>query len=193
MNQFRIGHVNIKGNTKTQEKVIRRELYTRPGTTSAAAPSSGASASSPCSITSTRKRSSPTISLVDDKTVDLAYEVEEKSSDNINASVGYSGAFGVTGALGFHDQQLLHRRAALGRCGADPELRVAVRRGVALPDVHTRVHRAVALRHADAARREPVRHAPDLRRYDLRADGRSRSGSAAASGGRTTTSGATGS
>ena len=31
MNQFKIGHVNIKGNTKTQEKVLRRELYTRPG------------------------------------------------------------------------------------------------------------------------------------------------------------------
>ncbi len=39
--------------------------------------------------------------LVDDKTVDLTYEVEEKSSDNINASVGYSGAYGMTGALGF--------------------------------------------------------------------------------------------
>ena len=43
----------------------------------------------------------PDVSLVDDKTVDLVYEVEEKSSDNINASVGYSGSFGVTGALGF--------------------------------------------------------------------------------------------
>ncbi|HET6272896.1 MAG TPA: POTRA domain-containing protein, partial [Bacteroidota bacterium] len=31
LNQFKIGQVNIKGNTKTQEKVIRRELYTRPG------------------------------------------------------------------------------------------------------------------------------------------------------------------
>ncbi len=31
MNQFRIGQVDIKGNTKTQDKVIRRELYTRPG------------------------------------------------------------------------------------------------------------------------------------------------------------------
>jgi outer membrane protein insertion porin family len=37
----------------------------------------------------------------DGETVDLTYEVEEKSSDNVNASVGYSGAFGFTGALGF--------------------------------------------------------------------------------------------
>ncbi|MCC6398394.1 MAG: BamA/TamA family outer membrane protein, partial [Bacteroidetes bacterium] len=43
----------------------------------------------------------PDYILVDDKTVDLTYDVEEKSSDNINASVGSSGAFGVTGALGF--------------------------------------------------------------------------------------------
>ena len=31
MNQFKIAHVNIKGNTKTQERVIRRELQTIPG------------------------------------------------------------------------------------------------------------------------------------------------------------------
>ena len=43
----------------------------------------------------------PDYVLADDKNVDLTFDVEEKSSDNINASVGYSGAFGVTGALGF--------------------------------------------------------------------------------------------
>jgi outer membrane protein insertion porin family len=43
----------------------------------------------------------PDTRLVDDETVDLIYEVEEKSSDNVNASVGYSGAYGVTGMLGF--------------------------------------------------------------------------------------------
>ncbi|MEW6510776.1 MAG: outer membrane protein assembly factor BamA [Bacteroidota bacterium] len=101
MNQFRIGHVAIKGNTKTQEKVIRRELYTRPGDFFSRA----------AIIRSIRQLSvlnyfnpekiKPDYQLVDDKTVDLTYEVEEKSSDNINASVGYSGAFGVTGALGF--------------------------------------------------------------------------------------------
>src|SRR5207249_2546400 len=43
----------------------------------------------------------PTPRITDEENVDLVYEVEEKSSDNVNASVGYSGAFGVTGALGF--------------------------------------------------------------------------------------------
>lgn len=101
MNQFKLAHVNIKGNTKTQEKVIRRELYTRPGDYFSRA----------SIVRSIRQLSQlnyfnpekikPDYVLLDEKTVDLTYEVEEKSSDNINASVGYSGAFGVTGALGF--------------------------------------------------------------------------------------------
>ena len=101
LNQYKIGHVAIRGNTKTQERVIRRELFTRPGDNFSRA----------AIIRSLRQlqvlnyfnpeKIKPDYNLVDDKTVDLAYEVEEKSSDNINASVGYSGAFGVTGALGF--------------------------------------------------------------------------------------------
>lgn len=100
-NQFRIGRVDIRGNTKTKDKVIRRELYTRPGDFF----------NRSAIIRSVRQlaqlnyfnpeKLKPDYKLVDDKTVDLVYEVEEKSSDNINASVGYSGAFGVTGALGF--------------------------------------------------------------------------------------------
>lgn len=101
MNQFKIGSVSIKGNSKTQEKVIRRELFTRPGDYFSRA----------AIVRSLRQlqqlqyfnpeKLKPDYAMVDDKTVDLTYEVEEKSSDNINASVGYSGAFGMTGALGF--------------------------------------------------------------------------------------------
>jgi outer membrane protein insertion porin family len=100
-NQFRIGRVDIRGNTKTHEKVIRRELYTRPGDYFSRA----------AILRSIRQLSVlnyfnpekilPDYNIVDDKTVDLAYSVEERSSDNVNASVGYSGAFGFTGALGF--------------------------------------------------------------------------------------------
>ena len=100
-NQFRIGRVDIKGNTKTKDKVIRRELYTRPGDFFSRA----------AIVRSVRQlaqlnyfnpeKLKPDYKLADDKTVNLVYEVEEKSSDNVNASVGYSGAFGVTGAIGF--------------------------------------------------------------------------------------------
>ncbi len=100
-NQFQIGQVEIKGNKKTRENVIRRELFTRPGDFFSRA----------LIIRSLRQlaqlnyfnqeKLKPDTRFVDEKTVDLIYEVEEKSSDNVNASVGYSGAFGVTGALGF--------------------------------------------------------------------------------------------
>lgn len=99
-NQFRIGEVEVQGNTKTKEKVIRRELLTRPGDFFSRA----------AIIRSLRQLSvlnyfnpeklNPDTRIVDDKTVDLIYSVEEKSSDTFNASVGFSGAFGVTGALG---------------------------------------------------------------------------------------------
>ncbi|MGA9406907.1 MAG: outer membrane protein assembly factor BamA [Bacteroidota bacterium] len=99
-NQFRIGTVEINGNTKTKEKVIRRELYSRPGDFFSRA----------AIIRSVRQLSvlnyfnpdkiKPDTRIVDDKTVDVIYDVEEKSSDTFNMSVGYSGAFGFTGALG---------------------------------------------------------------------------------------------
>lgn len=99
-NQFRIGRVLITGNTKTHENVIRRELVTRPGDFF----------SRQFVIRSARQLSQlnyfnpekikPDVRPVDEKTVDLEYSVEEKSSDTFNMSVGYSGAFGFNGAVG---------------------------------------------------------------------------------------------
>ncbi|MCI0707701.1 MAG: outer membrane protein assembly factor BamA [Ignavibacteriae bacterium] len=99
-NKFKIGQVRITGNTKTYEKVIRRELYTRPGD----------DFSRELVIRSARQLSQlnyfnpekirPDVKPVDDKTVDLEYAVEEKPSDTFNMSVGYSGFFGFNGALG---------------------------------------------------------------------------------------------
>ncbi|HXG37589.1 MAG TPA: outer membrane protein assembly factor BamA [Bacteroidota bacterium] len=99
-NKFKIGEVRITGNTKTYEKVIRRELYTRPGD----------DFSRELVIRSARQlaqlnyfnpeKIKPDIRPVDDKTVDLEYSVEEKSSDTFNLSVGYSGLFGFNGAVG---------------------------------------------------------------------------------------------
>lgn len=99
-NQFKIAGVDIRGNTKTQERVIRRELYVRPGDFF----------SRSNIIRSIRQLSvlnyfnpekiKPDTKFVDDKNVDIVLDVEEKSSDTFNASVGYSGAFGATGALG---------------------------------------------------------------------------------------------
>lgn len=99
-NQFKIAAVDIRGNTKTEERVIRRELFVRPGDYF----------SRSNIIRSIRQLSvlnyfnpekiKPDTKFIDDKNVDIVLDVEEKSSDTFNASVGYSGAFGATGALG---------------------------------------------------------------------------------------------
>ncbi|RDD31017.1 outer membrane protein assembly factor BamA [Prosthecochloris sp. ZM] len=99
--QFRLGKINIKGNTKTKDQIIRRELRTVPGEMFS------------------RKdvvRSVREISMLNyfapeeirpdiepnekNNTVDITYNVTERQTDTFNASVGYSGNIGFTGALG---------------------------------------------------------------------------------------------
>ena len=101
-NQFRIGQVLIAGNTKTYEKVIRRELFARPGDFfSRQAVIRSARQLAQLNYFNPEKIKPDTRGLdVDKGTVDLEYSVEEKSSDTFNMSVGYSGAFGFNGALG---------------------------------------------------------------------------------------------
>jgi outer membrane protein insertion porin family len=99
-NQFKVAAVEIHGNTKTQERVIRRELYVRPGDYFSRSKI----------IRSIRQLSvlnyfnpekiKPDTKFVDDRNVDVIFDVEEKSSDTFNASVGYSGVYGATGSLG---------------------------------------------------------------------------------------------
>ncbi len=97
--QSSIRYVSIVGNTKTKDKVIRRELYTRPGDTF----------SKQAVIRSLRnlanlnyfnpERLQPDVQPVDATSVDLTYQVEEKPSDTFNASVGLS-SLGLSGMLG---------------------------------------------------------------------------------------------
>ncbi len=101
-NQFRIGRVIITGNTKTYEKVIRRELFTLPGDYfSRQGVIRSARQLSQLNYFNPEKIKPDTRNLDTEKgTVDLEYAVEEKSSDTFNMSVGYSGYFGFNGALG---------------------------------------------------------------------------------------------
>jgi outer membrane protein insertion porin family len=99
-NKSRIGHVHIRGNTKTHDKVIRRVLYTWPGdyfNRSAIIRSIRELATLNYFNPETIR---PEPSMVNDTTVDIIYNIEERSSDTFNASVGYSGTFGATGAFG---------------------------------------------------------------------------------------------
>ena len=98
--QYRFGLVNFEGNDKTKDKVIRRELYTIPGdyfTKSAVKRSlqqlNQLNYFNPDKITQD-------ISLLNDSTVNIKYLVQERSSDQFNASVGYSGSYGFTGSFG---------------------------------------------------------------------------------------------
>ena len=100
-NQFRVGRVFISGNTKTYEKVIRRELLTKPGDFF----------SRQLIIRSLRQlqqfnyfnpeKLKPDVRPVDDKTVDLEYSVEEKSSDTFNMSVGIAAHLVLAAVLEF--------------------------------------------------------------------------------------------
>ena len=98
--QFQLNTINIKGNTKTKDHVIRRELYTTPGDMF----------SRQNVVRSIRELSmlnyfdpeqiTPDIQTnPEHNTVDLTYNVTEKQTDTFNASIGYSGS-GFTGALG---------------------------------------------------------------------------------------------
>ena len=99
-NQFRIGLVDFDGNEKTKDKVLRREVYTIPGDyftkTSVKRSLQQINALNYFNPEKLNQQIIPS----DDSTVNITYIVEERSSDQFNASVGYSASFGFTGSLG---------------------------------------------------------------------------------------------
>jgi outer membrane protein insertion porin family len=102
-NQFRIGKVEISGNDRTKDKVIRRELYTVPGDyfrRSNIFRSIQQLANLNYFNVEQLYQKGVDYRPSNDSTVNLIYNVEEKSSDFINASVGYSGSWGFSGAIG---------------------------------------------------------------------------------------------
>jgi outer membrane protein insertion porin family len=99
-NQFKFGMIGFEGNDKTQDKVLRRELYTNPGEYFNKSNIKRSLQQLAALNYFNPEKISQDISLADDSTVNLKYLVEEKSSDQFNASIGYSGSFGITGSLG---------------------------------------------------------------------------------------------
>jgi outer membrane protein insertion porin family len=102
-NQFKIGYVEIKGNDKTMDKVIRRELFTRPGdyfNRTLLLRSLQQLANLQYFNAEKLYQEGLDYFPTTDSTVDITYKVEEKSSDYLNASVGYSGSWGFSGAVG---------------------------------------------------------------------------------------------
>ncbi len=103
-NQFKIGRVDISGNDKTKDKVIRRELYSIPGDYfNRALLIRSIQQLANLKYFNVEKlygADAVNYKLANDSTVNVAFSVEEKSSDYLNASVGYSGSFGFSGAVG---------------------------------------------------------------------------------------------
>ena len=92
--------ISFEGNDKTKDKVMRREMYTIPGDYF----NRGNVKRSMQQLNALNyfnpEKLNQDIALENDSTVNLKYIVNERSSDQFNASVGYSGTFGVTGSLG---------------------------------------------------------------------------------------------
>ncbi|MCS6916747.1 MAG: outer membrane protein assembly factor BamA [Chitinophagales bacterium] len=100
--QASINRVNIQGNTKTHDQVIRRSIRTLPGSKFSRADvirSNREIAS--LGFFDPEKLDIRTDPHPDEGTVDLTYVVEEKPSDQVELSAGWGGAgAGVIGSLG---------------------------------------------------------------------------------------------
>jgi outer membrane protein insertion porin family len=100
---YEFGDVDIAGNTKTKEHVIRRELYTVPGQTFSrdAIQESIRRLSQLSYFTQESLGGGPSVEInEDERTVDLGYTVSEQSSDQLELS-GTWGSFGLVLMLRF--------------------------------------------------------------------------------------------
>jgi len=103
-NRFKVDRVEITGNDRTKDKVIRRELYTIPGeyfNKSAVIRSIQQLSQLQYFQPETLQKEGAVPQLATDSTVNVVYKVTEKSSDYFNASIGYNGTYGMSGSLGF--------------------------------------------------------------------------------------------
>ena len=98
-NQFKVRMIHFTGNTKTKEKVIRREFVLKPGDTFDR--SKLLRSMREITILNYFANIIPDVQPVSDDEVDLYIDVEEKSTDQAQMSAGYSERDGMIGAIGF--------------------------------------------------------------------------------------------
>lgn len=99
--QATIKNVNISGNEKTKEYVIRREIRTVPGDKFSRAELIRSNREiANLGYFNQEKIGIDPVPNQDDGTVDINYTVEEKSSDQLELSAGWGGGIGLTGTLG---------------------------------------------------------------------------------------------
>ncbi len=111
-----VNNVTIRGNTKTSDQVILRELYVRPGYKfSRSDVSRSIRELSQLSYFNPEKIGVNPMPNSNTGTVDIEFTVEEKSSDQIELSGGYGGYGGLVGVLGltlnnFSAKKMLKRK-----------------------------------------------------------------------------------
>ena len=99
--QATIGRVGISGNDKTKDYVIRRELRTVPGEKFSRAEIIRSQRElSQLGFLNPEKITPNVVPHVEDGTVDVNWQVEEKSADQLELSAGWGGNIGLTGTLG---------------------------------------------------------------------------------------------
>lgn len=103
--EFKVNKIYVEGNTKTKERVIRRELVLYPGETFDV--SKLRRSVREITILNYFAEVKPDVIPISDSQVDLYLKVEEKSTDQANVSAGYSQRDGFIGSLGFQMNNLL--------------------------------------------------------------------------------------
>ncbi|HEV7621877.1 MAG TPA: POTRA domain-containing protein, partial [Flavisolibacter sp.] len=99
--QARYKNIGISGNEKTKDYVIRRELRTMPGDLFSRADLIRSQRELAALQFFNQEKISPNIvPNQEDGTVDVNWELEEKSSDQLELSAGWGGGIGLTGTLG---------------------------------------------------------------------------------------------
>lgn len=100
--RYKIGRVEIVGNDKTKDKVIRRELFTRPGDyfDRSAIIRSVRALGVMNYFNPEALKPDVQPSAVDATSVDIIYKVEERSTDTFNAAIGFAGSYGLTLSAG---------------------------------------------------------------------------------------------
>lgn len=103
--EFKVRRIYIEGNTKTKEKVIRRELVLFPGETFDV--SRLRRSIREITILNYFSNIVPDVVPISESEVDLYIKVEEKSTDQAMVSAGYSQRDGFIGTVGFQMNNLL--------------------------------------------------------------------------------------
>lgn len=99
--QATLRNINIVGNDKTKDYVIRRELRTIPGEKfSRSDLMRSVRELGQLNFFNPEKIDPNVVPNPDDGTVDITYKLEEKSSDQLELSAGWGGGIGLTGTLG---------------------------------------------------------------------------------------------